>query len=209
MCRSVVLTVIATLSLALLITLGIPAQATAQSGSPATPSSAPASKQTGEAALASAPNFSAAGITTKVVSISKSGSYVALALMFQNTNPYPVRSALVAGSFTLVDNKGQFMRAQTVSGMQTCGAGRSLEQYAASCLEPKNLKDSAYLEIDAGASVVVNMSLGGSHPPGDTVTLSGMLAVLPAGEETQLSDKQGKPSKGRVINISIPLIPLQ
>jgi hypothetical protein len=204
MCRSVVLTVMPTLSLALLITLGIPGQSTAQAGS----SSTPASKQTGESALASAPNFSAAGITTKVVSISKSANQVALALMFQNTNSYPVRSALVSGSFTIVDNKGQFVRALTVSGMQTCGVGRTLEQHVESCIEPKNPKESAYLEIDAGASVVVNMVLG-NNAMGDTVTLSGMLAVLPAGEETQLSAKQGKSSKGRVINISIPLIPVQ
>jgi hypothetical protein len=121
-----------------------------------------------------------------------------------------VRSAQVAGSFTIGENKGPFVRALGVSGMQTCGAGagRTLEQVADSCIEPKNPKESAYLEIEAGASVVVNMILG-HNAMGDTVTLSGMLAVLPVAEESQLSTKPGKPSKGRVINISIPLIPLQ
>lgn len=199
---SVARTVMATLSLALCTTLGMPGLAIAQSDRPA-----PASPATGGSTLESAPNFSAAGITTKVVSISKAGSQIALALMFQNTNPYAVRSALVTNSFTVVDNKGQFMRTTAVSGMQSCGVGRSLEQVINSCVDPKNPKDSAYLEIEAGASVIVNMSLGG-NALGDTVTLAGMLVIFPLAAETGPGAKPS-PGEGKAINISIPLIPLQ
>jgi hypothetical protein len=208
MLRYAALTVVVTLSLGLLTTLAIPGQSTAQSDSSATPSSTSVAQQTGGAIPASAPNFSAAGITTKVVSISKTGTQIALALMFQNTNTYPVRTALVNGSFSIVDDKGQFMRPTALSGMQGCGVGRSPDQILNSCLEPKNPKDSAYLAIDPGASVIVNMSLSGKVI-GDTVTLAGMLVVFPMVEEKNLSAKQSQPDKGRAINISIPLIPVQ
>ena len=207
MLRPVALIFTVTLSLALGTALGIPGRATAQSDRPATPG----------ATRAAGPDFSAAGITAKLVSIARQqrahlGEAVVLALMLQNTNTYPVLAAVVSASFTIADNKGHFIKAKQVTGITECGKGqRDLTGASGVCLDPQKTKvPEGFLQIEPDKAVVVNMDLccsGKSATLGDTVTLSGMLAVLPQAERLGTLNPQGERSP-RVINISMPLIPL-
>lgn len=210
MLHRITVTIIMATCVSVLTTFGICSQVTAQSNNPATPSPAFAPKQIAGTISDSAPKFSSGGLTVKLVSISKNENSVAISLMVQNNNAYPVlTSTLYPVPFTIVDNKGHHVKAASVSGIPDCYINR-LEECLVLGNDQKFRKPEQYLQIDSGSAAIASMIFSGSDM-GDTVTVTGGLALFPWAEKDseELVGKSDQPRKGKAINIAIPLISLK